>query len=1114
MRLPTWEELSSVPEQLDVLEYPLDQSLFVVGPPGSGKTVLAMRRAGQVAELEAARNPAASSVEVVTFNRMLRRLLTLMNEGGVAVSTMQSQVWRYYKDRVGEPPPSLEHDQYAYLWNELLARLEHDRVRPNLAHLVVDEGQDLPQDFFSYAHRHVTRTISVFADDDQALRKHRTTLEDIQAATGLDDPVILHNNHRNSPEIARLGEHFHRGRLPAARVLRRSSGDLPRLVLSRNLVSTSVLVSNWCQNRGGSIGVIVSRNNTGRDLHRDLDGRLPGRRVDIYENQEKNEDTIDVTAPGVTILNRESVKGQEFDTVFIVELEKFIPCGNDATRRAMYMMCTRARDHLFLVFGPRALTAAAEADLPGPAVLERTSPSATDSQVDLFPPDDDGHIDIPWMGIVLDHRRLFDALQDGWLRPLPERSGVLIGVGAYAIEHCRATSGHPVFVRIKLDPTKLPTLDVEVRRQERWESSPLARLAPSDEKFYWEGAVPAFAFSEFLVASEEQRIRLTGLARQIANVDLPEASIRVGSTSDEDIEPDTSLPDVASRLVIPSDEDAIRGAMTMAIWAVPRIEPWLDILTASLSHDRGRLPELTDKVDAGWWRFPPWAPSHDARPCTSQESLWLAAVEVFREAPTEVRAGARELAERIADAMPRFECSRLECHGDAPRMSSWLDSTLDILRASSTIRFADWQAHPVEIALQLVLARPEPANFRTWFKDQPDLAPAIGWSAAALCGLLHGYRRLDTQFRGDALQQEILAIHALHICADHSREVAWPCQAPSAEPHWRRTFGDVVLSWGDRDFARKPEKARGKWHAADFQDAHVVQAAENLAKTMDWKCTLREMRCKDVRLPFSGPGSLDVRDATMSQIHIEGDVRIRLSPNVVIGEVLDVESFRRLIAVEAVHLPEPPNPEKGPDALHVEQLDVPGLTYARDFLSPSEEKALVEEIDRHRWVRDLSRRVQHYGWRYNYKARRVEPSDYLGPLPKWAEFIADRLVSSALVPQRPDQLIVNEYVGNQGISKHSDSESFAEGIATISLLESWEMKFRKKPLECENTGKPVGQVLARRSVAVMSGDSRWRWTHEIPGRKTEPDPSGGTKRNRRTRKRRISLTFRKVIRSG
>ena len=371
MRLPTWEELTSVPEQLDVLEYPLDQSLFVVGPPGSGKTVLAMHRAQRGTEFEAERNSAPSSADVVTFNRMLRRLLTLMSEGGVSAYTMQSFVWNDYGARLGEQPARHEHDRYAYAWDEMLTRLEQARVRPNRAHLVMDEGQDLPQEFFSYVRRYVARTMSVFADEDQALRNRRTTLEDIKAATGLADPVILQNNHRNVPEIARLATHFHGGRLPVARVLRTSSGELPRLVRSRGLDLTAARVSNWCTNRGGTIGVIVDQNDTGRALHPDLVERLPERRVDIYENRQKNENTIDVTVPGVTILNKESVKGQEFDAVFILELERFVLCGSDAERRAMYMMCTRARDHLFLVYGPNALAERAEAALPGTAILER-----------------------------------------------------------------------------------------------------------------------------------------------------------------------------------------------------------------------------------------------------------------------------------------------------------------------------------------------------------------------------------------------------------------------------------------------------------------------------------------------------------------------------------------------------------------------------------------------------------------------------------------------------------------------------------------------------------------------------------------------------------------------
>ena len=76
MRIPDWEDLEAQPEQLAVLEHPLDRPLFDAGPPGLGKTVFALRRAQA-----AAQTGDISSVPVVTLNRMLRRLLKLMNDG-------------------------------------------------------------------------------------------------------------------------------------------------------------------------------------------------------------------------------------------------------------------------------------------------------------------------------------------------------------------------------------------------------------------------------------------------------------------------------------------------------------------------------------------------------------------------------------------------------------------------------------------------------------------------------------------------------------------------------------------------------------------------------------------------------------------------------------------------------------------------------------------------------------------------------------------------------------------------------------------------------------------------------------------------------------------------
>ena len=85
-----------------------------------------------------------------------------------------------------------------------------------------------------------------------------------------------------------------------------------------------------------------------------------------------------------------------------------------------------------------------------------------------------------------------------------------------------------------------------------------------------------------------------------------------------------------------------------------------------------------------------------------------------------------------------------------------------------------------------------------------------------------------------------------------------------------------------------------------------------------------------------------------------------------------------------------------------------------------------------------------------------------------------------------------------------DSPGFADGIVTISLLESWEMVFRPR-----GSQKPkVSKRLERGSALVLTGAARYDWTHEIPTRKNERDPSSG---KREKRNRRISLTFRRVL---
>ena len=65
--------------------------------------------------------------------------------------------------------------------------------------------------------------------------------------------------------------------------------------------------------------------------------------------------------------------------------------------------------------------------------------------------------------------------------------------------------------------------------------------------------------------------------------------------------------------------------------------------------------------------------------------------------------------------------------------------------------------------------------------------------------------------------------------------------------------------------------------------------------------------------------------------------------------------------------------------------DVSGLWYYPEFLTGFQQQKTIDRIDSLPWRNDLERRVQHYGWRYDYRARIVSRDVHLGPLPNWLQ---------------------------------------------------------------------------------------------------------------------------------
>jgi alkylated DNA repair dioxygenase AlkB len=187
------------------------------------------------------------------------------------------------------------------------------------------------------------------------------------------------------------------------------------------------------------------------------------------------------------------------------------------------------------------------------------------------------------------------------------------------------------------------------------------------------------------------------------------------------------------------------------------------------------------------------------------------------------------------------------------------------------------------------------------------------------------------------------------------------------------------------------------------------------------------------------------------------------------------------------------------------QYNIPiilGLKYIPDYITENEQAELLELIDRQIWMETLKRRVQHYGYKYDYKKRGLDSSLYLGSLPNWILKIADKLYESKLTEKITDQVIINEYMPVQGIADHIDCPScFDKTIISLSLGSTCVMNFTHvKTLE------KIPILLYPKSLIILQEDARYEWKHGIAPRKKDKYAGQDFIRTRR-----VSMTFRNII---
>lgn len=381
MRFPKISDLDS--EQTRIFQgAPPDGPILIMGPPGTGKTVIAFHRANYLQRMK--RQP-----HVVMYNKVLKQYTSNRHKIAVDVPVKTLHQWAYAWWRRctnQKNPPSLDGNQYLYDWEEIgrqivaLANPARGQ-KVNWGHLIIDEAQDFPPAMYrnmaiiaslvgQQADLKPKPGITVLADENQRLEENRnSTIEQIREGMQLPQGRVycLRKNYRNTRRIAEFAACFYAGHRSGIPELPKNQGRaLPVVCVSKKAEqgpfwnACAERIAIFSKNRlGYEIGVLVPNNKARKSFFNRLTSKLSGSGIEVQTYARDDRDhpaeklQFDVKRR-VTVLNFASAKGLEFDAVFMIDPGGIINVASSelAAKMTLYVMCSRAREELELMLPP------------------------------------------------------------------------------------------------------------------------------------------------------------------------------------------------------------------------------------------------------------------------------------------------------------------------------------------------------------------------------------------------------------------------------------------------------------------------------------------------------------------------------------------------------------------------------------------------------------------------------------------------------------------------------------------------------------------------------------------------------------------------------------------
>jgi DNA helicase II / ATP-dependent DNA helicase PcrA len=359
-KLPLFQHLTK--EQRVARALSADGQYLIQGGPGTGKSVVALMRC-KLLETE------KKNYVFIVYNKLLHRFTSQIYGQGFFSAQWQSWFIKRYKEHTREELPRLVSNKSFKPFNWTLIIETIQKIGPtnsvDLPYLVIDEGQDMPPQFYQAVVEMGYVNLYVAADQNQQLNEHEnSTIREIADGLALDmtDIIKLDTNFRNNQFVANLAHHFnpdeHKQVAPTIDSRNTvSSGGKPMMFVYKekqfgSMIKKILLLVDRMPQR--LIGVITPNDDSTRDKYykalKNVECTFRAGRptVDTYSyNKTFSEPRFDMG--GIMVINAASCKGLEFDDVFIVDIDQGKVFDELTFNKSLYVMVSRALGRVFFL---------------------------------------------------------------------------------------------------------------------------------------------------------------------------------------------------------------------------------------------------------------------------------------------------------------------------------------------------------------------------------------------------------------------------------------------------------------------------------------------------------------------------------------------------------------------------------------------------------------------------------------------------------------------------------------------------------------------------------------------------------------------------------------------